>query len=240
MEQIAPWRRNTKIKIIINSLQNFHTSKSKYLLALHSCSELFGIAAKDIASPENTLKTEVFNFGRSLSNKLFYCIEEILPRRYWKQIIRISVAKGPGGFTTTRIILAIARTIAQQIGCPLDSISSFHLMAPRLYKKLNSKIINQPFWIKDILPRKGFMAGKYKFTKTYKYSNFHEFIEIISPQLINNDKDLNPSINAQENIEEDIISLIEFCQVRYDLKVKSRWEKTLPIYLTSPIDKKHI
>ena len=131
MEQASSRRRNSKITIIINSLQNFHNSKSKYLLALHSCSESFGIAIKDTENPEKIIKSEVFNIGRSLSNKLFSCIETILPRKFWKQIIRISVAKGPGAFTSTRLTISLARTIAQQIDCSLDSISAFHLMAPR-------------------------------------------------------------------------------------------------------------
>ena len=238
MEQAASWRRNSKITTIINSLQNFHTSKSKYLLALHSCSESFGIAIKDIKNPENIIKSEVFNIGRSLSNKLFSCIENILPRKFWKQIIRISVAKGPGSFTSTRLTISMARIIAQQIGCSLDSISSFHLMAPRLYKDLKQNQIMNPFWIKDLLPRRGFVAGKYKLIKIHKDLNFHEFSEIIPPQLIKNEIEINPSLNASNNIEKDIISLINFSQYCLSSKVISHWDKALPIYPTSPIDNK--
>ena len=86
-------------------------------MALHSCSEYFGIAIKDIENPEKKIKSEVFNIGRSLSNKLFGCIETILPRKFWKKIIRISVAKGPGSYTSTRSTISMARTIAQQIDC---------------------------------------------------------------------------------------------------------------------------
>jgi len=217
-------------------LQNFHNSKSKYFLALHSCSESFGIAIKDTENPEKIIKSEVFNIGRSLSNKLFSCIETILPRKFWKQIIRISVAKGPGSFTSTRLTISMARTIAQQIDCSLDSMSSFHLMAPRLYKKLNQNQTFNPFWIKDILPRRGIIAGKYQLTKIHQESNFHEFSEIISPQLISNETLINPSIKASNNIEKDIISLINFSQYCQNSKVQSNWKKTLPIYPTSPID----
>ena len=236
MEQATSRRRNSKIRTIINSLQNFHNSKSKYLLALHSCSESFGIAIKDTENPEKIIKSEIFNIGRSLSNKLFSCIETILPNKFWKQIIRISVAKGPGSFTSTRLTISMARIIAQQIDCSLDSISSFHLMAPRLYKDLANKQILNPFWIKDVLPRRGIVAGKYQLVKIHQESNFHEFYEIISPQLISNKKILNPSIKASNNIEKDIISLIDFSQYCQNSKVESNWQKTLPIYPTSPID----
>ncbi len=217
-------------------MQNFHNSKSKYLLALHSCSESFGIAIKDMETPEKIIKSEIFNIGRSLSNKLFSCIETILPRKFWKQIIRISVAKGPGSFTSTRLTISMARIIAQQIDCSLDSISSFHLMAPRLYKDLAKNQIMDPFWIIDDLPRRGIVAGKYQLVKIHQESNFHQFSEIISPQLINNQKLINPSIKATNNIKNDIISLINFSQYCQDINIKSDWQKTLPIYPTSPID----
>ena len=238
MEQTETRRRNSKLIIIINTLQNFHSSKSKYLLALHSCSESFGIAIKDIENPEEIIISEVFNIGRSLSNKLFSCIEKILPREFWKQIIRISVAKGPGSFTSTRLTITMARTIAQQIDCSLDSISSFHLMAPRLYKDLDQYQTMNPFWIKDVLPRRGYIAGQYQLIKIHQESNFHEFSEIIPPHLISNEKEFYPSIKASKNIETDIISLIKFSQYCQNSKVTSHWGKTLPIYPTSPLDNK--
>ena len=218
-------------------MHNFYTSKTKYLLALHSCSESLGIAVKEADNPETIIKSEVFNIGRSLSNKLFSCIEKILPRHFWKQIIRISVAKGPGSFTSTRLTISMARTIAQQINCSLDSMSSFHLMAPRLYKNLNENNIFDPFWIKDILPRRGVLAGKYQLIKVHKESNFHEFDELISPKLIKNEQQLYPSINASNSIEKDILELIKYSQYCHKLEVESNWEKILPIYPSSPVEK---
>ena len=240
MEQAASWRRDSKLTTKISSLQNFSKSKSKYLLALHSCSESFGIAIKDTENTETIIKSKVFNTGRALSNKLFSCIEKILPRKFWKQIIRISVAKGPGSFTSTRLTISMARTIAQQIDCPLDSMSSFHLMSARLYKNLNQNETYNPFWIKDVLPRRGVIAGKYQLIKIHKESNFCEFNEIIAPKLINNQEELEPSFKASNNIELDIISLINFSQYCQNLKVTSSWKDTLPIYPTSPIDNKNI
>jgi len=240
MEQIASWRRNTKIANTIIPLKNFHTSKSKYLLALHSCSESFGIAIKDIENPENIIETEAFNFGRSLSNKLFDCIEKILPRKLWKQIIRVSVAKGPGSYTSTRLTISLARTIAQQIDCSLDSMSSFHLMAPRLYKNTYENHIYNPFWIIDKLPRRGLIAGRYQLIKVHRESNYYEFNELVTPQLIKNEKEINPCIKASNNIKKDIISLINFSQNCHNLKIYSNWVETLPIYPTSPIDNKNV
>ena len=115
-------------------------------------------------------------------------------------------------------------------------MSSFHLMAPRLYKNLNQNQIFNPFWIKDILPRRGVIAGRYQLIKIHKESNFYEFSEIISPQLISNEKAINPSIKASNNIEKDIISLITFSEYSQKSNFHSNWRTILPIYPTSPID----
>ena len=239
MEQTSSWRRNSKVTTIISSLQNFYTSKSKYLLALHSCSESFGIAVKDIDNPESIIQSEIFNIGRGLSNKLFSCIETILPRNFWKQIIRISVAKGPGSFTSTRLTISMARTIAQQINCSLDSMSSFHLMASRLFEDIKQDKLSDPFWIKDVLPRRGIVAGKYRLVKVHSESSFHEFSEIIIPKLIKNEVEINPSVSASNNIEKDIITLINYSQFCHNSEIKYNWKQTLPIYPTSPIDNKN-
>ena len=148
------------------------------------------------------------------------------------------MAKGPGSFTSTRLSISMARIIAQQIDCSLDSMSTFSLMASRLYKELDQNQIYNPFWIKDVLPRRGIVAGKYQLVKIHHESNYHEFNELIAPQLILNEEKIYPSIKSSINIEKDIISLINFSQYCQHSKVNSYWGKTLPIYPTSPIDKK--
>ena len=218
-------------------MDNFYSSHSKYLLALHSCSESFGIAVKDIKNPKGILKSNTFNIGRSLSNKFFSCIETLIPQKFWKDIIRITVAKGPGSFTSTRLSLSMSRAIAQQINCSLDAVSSFHIMAARLHKDLNQKEIYDPFWITDLLPRRGIIAGQYKLIKIHKKSNFYQFSELISPKLIKDTQEINPSIKALNNIEKDIISLMRFSEFYHKSKIFNNWMKALPIYPTSPIQK---
>ena len=74
--------------------------------------------------------------------------------------------------------------------------------------------------------------------KIHQDSDFHEFSELISPKLIKNEKETDPSINASNNIEVDIISLITFSQYCHNKRINSNWAKVLPIYPTSPIDNK--
>ena len=222
--------------IINNSSNILHNSQSQYLLALHSCSETFGIAIKNINNSETNIQSKTFKLGRSLSNKLFTCIETILPKEYWKQIVRISVSIGPGGFTTTRLSISMARAMSQQIGCSLDSISSFHLMASRLHKTLRNENKYEPFWVKNLLPRRGIVAGKYKLNNLENKSIPENFIEIIPPKLFKANACFSPSVDAIDNVEGDIITLLDLSYLSHLSGVKNSWDKVLPIYPTSPVE----
>ncbi len=129
------------------------------LLALHSCSPTLGIATLNSKSPKETLQSSQFEIGRNLSNEILECVDKVLPTSKWKQIGRLSVAIGPGGFTGMRITIVMARTLAQQLQCQLDGISSFALMASRLSKDLSNDEKYEPFWIGSTLSRRGLIAG---------------------------------------------------------------------------------
>ena len=49
----------------------------------------------------------------------------------------------------------MARTLAQQLDCPLLGVSSYALMAPRLERQLPQAMQREPFWITQELPRRG-------------------------------------------------------------------------------------
>ena len=124
-----------------------NNQKGKYLLALHSSSETLGVALLNCAGINTTKQISTFPLGRALSKNLLSCVNELLPSEDWSQIVRLGVAIGPGGFTGTRLSVVMARTLAQQLGCSLDGVSSFSLMAPRLAQTLNSEQLQKPFWI---------------------------------------------------------------------------------------------
>ena len=133
-----------------------------YILAVHSSSETLGVAVHNLQDTPEIIKVKTFETGKHLSNNLFKCINELLPYKTWNQIARLAVATGPGGFTGTRLSIAMARTIAQQLECQLDGFSSFSLMAKRIFREEKSININQHFWITSELKRRGLICGGYK------------------------------------------------------------------------------
>lgn len=214
-------------------------SKRDLILALHSCSTTLGVAILNSRTPENSLSTNTFPIGRSLSNNIVNCVEEILPASSWNQLNRISVAIGPGGFTGTRLSVVMARTLAQQLDCPLDGISSFALMAPRLSRSLHLKNRNEPFWITQELPRTGVVAGKYQIESNSKITNFEIALELEKPHLLDPDLKVEPAIKASDNVSIDVVQLLQLSLLGRETGRQAHWQKVLPIYPTSPIKNIH-
>ncbi len=209
--------------------------QKKFLLALHSSTEKLGIGLVDLNDHKQTFKNSTISIGRDLSNYLFRSIEEIFPSITWNQIARLIVATGPGGFTGTRLTIIFARTIAQQLQCPIHGISSFEIMAYRLMKQLHPNESKKSFWIKQMLRRRGIVAGKYKLIKNIEKPNMSIIKELKEPHLINPHAEIYPSINASEDVEKDIERLLK---IGIDFHINSKagyWNEVLPIYPTSPV-----
>ena len=98
----------------------------KYGLAIHTTSSELGLALSNFVSDS---RSKVWDLGRSLSTHLHYHLAEYISPQTWADLDFIAVAKGPGSFTSTRIGVVTARTIAQQLDIPLFAISSLEAIA---------------------------------------------------------------------------------------------------------------
>ncbi|UBF25523.1 tRNA (adenosine(37)-N6)-threonylcarbamoyltransferase complex dimerization subunit type 1 TsaB [Kovacikia minuta CCNUW1] len=98
----------------------------KYALAIHTASSDLGLA---ISNFEAEARSQTWNLGRDLSTHLHVHLAEFLHPQSWKDLAFIAVAKGPGGFTGTRIGVVTARTLAQQLEIPLFAISTLAAIA---------------------------------------------------------------------------------------------------------------
>ncbi len=219
----------------LNSFETNNAKTKTSILALHSSSETLGVATLDYLNPKQTIKSSTFPIGKQLSNNLLTCIQELVPKEQWSSICRLGVATGPGGFTGTRLTVVLARTLAQQLNCPLDGVSSFELMAPRLALKLKASERNSPFWIIKKLPRRGDIGGKYQISKQSKNCQFIRVSEIEVPHLLDPQSKLRPAVQAEEDVMEDVIRLLNYSLDCLTREKKGNWENILPIYPTSPV-----
>ena len=192
------------------------------LLALHSCTERFGVAVQDPQVNGGTHRVAGFDDGRDLSNGLIERVEALLPRHRWGSLQGLAVATGPGGFTGTRISVVMARTLAQQLCCPLLGVSSFALMAQRLAPD------DQPFWIAQTLPRRGVVAGRYRMQG-------NEVLELEAPHLLSEDQQVTPAVQASDDVDADVAQLLRCLQGALQGGQPLPWSQVLPLYPTSPV-----
>jgi tRNA threonylcarbamoyl adenosine modification protein YeaZ len=103
-----------------------HLDPTRYSLAIHTTSPELGLALSNFASDS---RSQAWELGRSLSTHLHQKLVEFIQPQKWADLAFLAVAKGPGGFTGTRIGVVTARTLAQQLDIPLYAISSLAVVA---------------------------------------------------------------------------------------------------------------
>jgi len=100
-------------------------TNNKYGLALHTTSPQLGLAISNFAGDT---RSQTWDLGRDLSTYLQQHLAEFIKPQTWADLEFIAVAKGPGSFTSTRIGIVTARTLAQQLDIPLLAISTLAAM----------------------------------------------------------------------------------------------------------------
>ncbi|NEP57152.1 MAG: tRNA (adenosine(37)-N6)-threonylcarbamoyltransferase complex dimerization subunit type 1 TsaB [Symploca sp. SIO2G7] len=103
-----------------------YSASPKYGLALHTTSPQLGLA---ISNFTDDTRCQTWNLGRDLSTYLHQYLTEFIIPHTWANLEFIAVAKGPGSFTSTRIGIVTARTLAQQLDIPLLAISTLAAIA---------------------------------------------------------------------------------------------------------------
>jgi tRNA threonylcarbamoyl adenosine modification protein YeaZ len=212
------------------------------VLALHSSSEVLGVG---VASLDGQLagdgqalgdgqavgRSQAFPLGRSLSNQLFNAVEAVLPAEQWPQISRLAVALGPGGFTGTRLTVVMARTLAEQLGVPLDGVGSFLLIARRLQ-------LQQATWLVQTLPRRGVVAGCYGPSALgFPPDAWAGMEELAAPKLYASVSELpaGPQQAAIPELPADVDQLLHLACLAAAAGIEAPWQPVLPLYPTSPV-----
>ena len=205
------------------------------LLVIHSTDNSFCFGYRE----NNNLESDKFfvkKFDKDLTNNLIIDFNKFISRENLKKVKKLSVSIGPANFNASRLIVVLARTISQQINCPLDSFSSFRIMAKRIALENNIFAKKQSFWIYKQLKRKGYIAGKYEVCNIEQKNTDLEIREIVSPKVI---KELNTQelfFQANYSDEEDLAELLDLSNKSFLNSNINSWQKVLPLYPISPIN----
>jgi tRNA A37 threonylcarbamoyladenosine modification protein TsaB len=204
-------------------------------LAIHSTDDSFGFGYRknnDLKSDEIFIK----KFDNDLCNNLINDFNNFISKETLQKVNKISVSTGPANFNASRLIVVLARTISQQINCPLNSFSSFEIMAKRIASKNNIFINKQSFWIYKKLKRKGFIAGKYKICNNEQKNADLVIQEVLLPKLIQELDSKELFFEANYDDKEDLKELLDSSNKNYLNRDLNSWQKVLPLYPISPIN----
>ena len=204
-------------------------------LVIHSTDNSFGFGYRK----NNTLESDelfIKKFDNDLCNNLINDLNKFISKENLQKINKLSVSIGPANFNASRLIVVLARTISQQINCPLDSFSSFEIMAKRIALRNNIFINKQSFWIYKKLKRKGFIAGKYEICHDETNPSDLVIRETVLPKVV---KELNSeeiTFEANYDVKEDLKELLSLANKNLLNSNLDSWKKVLPLYPISPIN----
>jgi len=212
----------------IKPRENFPT------LVIHSTDNSFGFGYRTNNNLESD-KLFIKKFDSDLCNNLINDLNKFISKENLQKINKLSVSIGPANFNASRLIVVLARTISQQINCPLDRFSSFEIMAKRIASKNNIFTNKKSFWIYKKLKRKGFIAGKYEICHNKKNSSDLVIRDTVLPKVVKELEIQELFFEAIYDDKEDLKELLNLSNKNLLNSNVDSWKKVLPLYPISPI-----
>lgn len=225
---------------------------SCYGLAMHTASSELGLAISNFAGDR---RSQTWNLGRETSQLLHSHLVEFLQPQTWQDLEFIAVAKGPGGFTGTRIGVVTARTLAQQLEIPLFAVSTLAGVAWDVGKK---KLVYPDADIAVQMPaRRGeFFCAIYRLKPAGQveqqqdrgspaYSVPPITIEAVLPDQVRTLEDWQTvlshwngpyhPVELDEGASSSIVSILEIAYSRWLAGDRPHWSEALPFYGQHPV-----
>ena len=216
-------------------IDNLKRRQNLPTLVIHSTDNSFGFGYRNNNNP---IYDEFFikQFDKDLCNNLIVDFKKFISKENLQKVKKISVSIGPANFNASRLIVVLARTISQQINCPLNSFSSFEIMAKRIASKNNIFTNKQSFWIYKKLKRKGFIAGKYEICHNEEKNSDLFIREKVLPKVLKELESKELFFEANYEDEKDLKELLDLSNKNTLNANLNSWQNVLPLYPISPIN----
>lgn len=228
-----------------------------YALAIHTASPDLGLAIRKVAANSRDLdsrdinsRTQTLPLGRDLSTHMHVHLMKFIQPQAWADLSFIAVAKGPGGFTGTRIGVVMARTLAQQLEIPLFGISSLAAIAWSMRAEAAGRdgATGKDIAVQMVAQRGEVHAAIYSFPPDSSSIDSSATAGAIVPQLTDVvipkakwQQTLaswqNPYhlVEAADGLGGTAMSLLELAYLDWQRGERSHWADVLPFYGQSPV-----
>lgn len=197
-----------------------------YALALHTAGSELGLAIDNFSGDA---RFQVWNLDRNLSNYLHQYLAEFINPQAWSDLQFIAVAQGPGSFTSTRIGVVTARTLAQQLNCPLFGISTLAAMA----WSIRTRYEQQTRLALQMSATRGQL-----YTAIYQVSQ-QEIKSDLADCLMNQESWDNylqtlatpyQLVEVPTHLGHTVTSILELAHLDWQAGKRSQWESVVPFY----------
>lgn len=206
-------------------------NNNKYALALHTSTSHLGIAISNYGGDS---RTQVWDLGRGLASRLHQYLQEIIVPQTWQDIEFMAIAKGPGGFTGTRVGVVTARTIAQQLNIPLFGISNLAAVAAaQNYRGLGLLAIEMD------ARRNQLFVGIYQLDSQGYWQTYLEdtlMTKDIWQQTLNSLQFPYQLIKTEENIAVTVTEVMDLAYACWQQGKTGDWSQVFPFYGQHPVD----
>ncbi len=213
-----------------------------YALALHTSSPELGLALSNFSGDS---RCGAWDLGRSLSTDLHNHLQDFLQPQGWQDLTFLAVAKGPGGFTGTRIGVVTARTLAQQLNLPLFAVSSLAAFANSMRdRRLNEAGSNAANHAVDIAVQMPAQRGEL-FTAIYSSLDPTQACTALFPDTVLSTEQWQQVLEqwprpyqllqADGGLGRSAISLLQLAEREWCDGLRPAWTDALPFYGQHPI-----
>ena len=212
------------------------SSTAQYGLALHTSTPELGLALSNFTGGR---RHQVWSLDRGLSTHLHHYLGEFMPPQTWADLAFIAVARGPGGFTGTRIGMVTARTLAQQLDIPLFAISSLAASAWVSAYQHPQPSLTHPVIAVQMAAQRGEVYGA-----IYQVSPEASLTTLLADTIqplakweatLASWPTAYELVKAEGGLGESVLGVLALAEQNWNQGVRSHWSEALPFYGQHPV-----
>ena len=209
-----------------------HSPMLKYAFALHTTTPELGLATSNFTDDS---RSDVWKLDRNVSNLMHQYIIDFIKPQTWSDISFIAVAKGPGGFTGTRIGVVAARTLGQQLNIPVFAVSTLAAYA------WENRVKDDTFIAVQMRAQRGML-----YCAIYQIMPNNSGITpvmsdvVLTPEVWSEKlADWNGNyrlVEANSGLAATVTSMLQLAYLDWQQEKRPNWEEALPFYGQHPIN----